>query len=154
VFWNSSGISADFGLSGLHLHAESLESLLTGGVAFATPDSSGHAVKAGSVFKLHPEFKEKWLAWDPPLTRATTTGRHTSESASSESTVAKQSDAIGEAKGEAKKDDDSPGFFARFFHHDGKNEETAKQDAEEYTDAAHQDAHHEKKHRLLGGRHQ
>lgn len=64
VFWNSSGISADLGLSGLHLHTESLSALLSGGIAFATPDSPGAPVKAGSVFKLHLEAKEDWMKWD------------------------------------------------------------------------------------------
>ena len=50
VFWNASGISADLGLHGLHVHAESLKALLSGGVAFATPPKPGHTVKAGSVF--------------------------------------------------------------------------------------------------------
>lgn len=64
VFWNSSGISADLGLSGLHVHTESLSALLAGGIAFATPDSPGPPVKAGSVFKLHLEAKEDWMKWD------------------------------------------------------------------------------------------
>ena len=63
VFWNASGISADLGLTGLHVHTESLEALLSGGVAFATPDSAGAQVKPGSVFRLHPEVEDKWLKW-------------------------------------------------------------------------------------------
>lgn len=63
VFWNASGISADLGLTGLHVHAESLKSLLTGGVAFATPPKPGHTVSEGSVFRLHPEAKKDWLKW-------------------------------------------------------------------------------------------
>jgi paraquat-inducible protein B len=63
VFWNASGISADLGLTGLHIHAESLQSLLSGGVAFATPGRMGERVKDGSVFKLHPEVKDEWLDW-------------------------------------------------------------------------------------------
>ena len=63
VFWNASGISANLGLKGLHVHTESLEALLSGGIAFATPDSAGAQVKPGSVFRLHPEVKDKWLKW-------------------------------------------------------------------------------------------
>jgi paraquat-inducible protein B len=63
VFWNASGISADLGLTGLHIHAESLQALLSGGIAFATPDRMGERVKDGSVFKLHPEVKDEWLDW-------------------------------------------------------------------------------------------
>jgi paraquat-inducible protein B len=65
VFWNASGISANLGLTGLHIHAESLQALLSGGVAFATPGGRGERVKDGSVFKLHPEVKDKWLDWKP-----------------------------------------------------------------------------------------
>ena len=63
VFWNASGVSANLGLKGLHVHTESLEALLSGGIAFATPDSAGAQVKPGSVFRLHPEVKDKWLKW-------------------------------------------------------------------------------------------
>ncbi|MEO1936575.1 MAG: MlaD family protein [Myxococcales bacterium] len=62
-FWNASGISANLGLKGLRVHTESLEALLSGGIAFATPDSAGAQVKAGSVFQLHAEAKEKWTKW-------------------------------------------------------------------------------------------
>jgi len=69
VFWNAGGISADLGLTGLHMHMESLEAMLAGGIAFATPDKPGARVKAGSVFKLHPEFKDDWLKWRPLIWR-------------------------------------------------------------------------------------
>jgi paraquat-inducible protein B len=60
VFWNAGGISANLGLTGLHVHAESLKALLSGGVAFATPPKPGHPVSDGSVFRLHPEAKGDW----------------------------------------------------------------------------------------------
>ncbi len=63
VFWNASGISADLGLTGLHIHAESLQALLSGGIAFATPDREGDPVAEGSVFPLQPEFKDEWQEW-------------------------------------------------------------------------------------------
>jgi paraquat-inducible protein B len=69
VFWNAGGVTADLGLTGLHMHMESLEALLAGGIAFATPDKPGGRVKAGSVFKLHPEVKDDWLKWRPLLWR-------------------------------------------------------------------------------------
>ena len=67
VFWNASGISADLGLTGLHIHTESLESILGGGIAFATPDKPGARAQAGSVFKLEPEGKDKWREWSPSI---------------------------------------------------------------------------------------
>lgn len=63
-FWNASGFSADLGLTGLHVHAESLKSLISGGVAFATPPKPGRTVKDGSVFELHPEAKDDWIDWE------------------------------------------------------------------------------------------
>ena len=56
VFWNSSGIGVDFGLfSGLEIQTESLESVMSGGVAFATPDNEdmGEQVNENAVFPLH-----------------------------------------------------------------------------------------------------
>lgn len=64
VFWNAGGITADLGLRGLHVHAESLSALVAGGVAFATPPKPGHAVSGGSVFRLHPEPKDDWTKWE------------------------------------------------------------------------------------------
>ena len=65
VFANASGISGDLGLSGVHVHMESLKALLSGGVAFATPDEPGPRAANGSVFELQPEFKGSWLKWKP-----------------------------------------------------------------------------------------
>ena len=67
VFWNTSGISADLSLTGFHIHTNSLESLVKGGVAFATPDSTGEPVARGSVFELHPKARDSWQGWSPSL---------------------------------------------------------------------------------------
>ena len=67
IFWNASGISADLGLTGLHLHAESLEGLLAGGLSFATPDKPGPQAKVGSVFELKKNEKEAWKKWSPSI---------------------------------------------------------------------------------------
>lgn len=66
VFFNVSGM--DFGLfSGLK--TESLEALVTGGVAFATPedDAMGKRVKKGRIFQLHDKAEGKWLRWAPRI---------------------------------------------------------------------------------------
>ena len=63
VFWNASGVSSSVGLRGLHIHAESLQAVLSGGVAFANPPDAGAPVAANSVFRLHREAKDEWLAW-------------------------------------------------------------------------------------------
>jgi paraquat-inducible protein B len=126
VFWNASGISADLGLTGLHVHAESLESLLSGGVAFATPNDPGPPVKPGSVFRLHPEVQDQWLHWSPAIWRGPPD----------------------EAPPAAKAAEHG---LARFFHHGGKNEEDADEDREHQRDAEQDAAHDEKKHGFLGG---
>ena len=118
VFWNASGISADLGLHGLHVHAESLKALLSGGVAFATPPKPGHTVKAGSVFALHAEAKDDWHKWQTDYS-------------------AKEGDGDGEKK---------PGIISRFFHHEDKTEEEAKQD-----DPTPEPTHEEHKHGFLHG---
>lgn len=66
-FWNVSGIGVHFGLSGLDIRTGSLETLLAGGVAFATPDEPGPEVEAGTIFPLHPEPESEWERWAPLL---------------------------------------------------------------------------------------
>jgi paraquat-inducible protein B len=52
-FWNASGLDVRAGLfSGVDIHSESIESLVTGGIAFATPDKTGNAVQNGQLFEL------------------------------------------------------------------------------------------------------
>ncbi len=102
VFWNASGISANLGLTGLHIHAESLESLLAGGIAFATPDSPGDRVKSGSVFRLEPEVKDDWLKWSPELSRGPAQKR---------------------AGGAKEADGKEHHGVAKFFHHEKKSED-------------------------------
>ena len=61
------------------------------------------AAKSGSVFKLHPEVKDDWLAWSPMIWRGPA-----------------------DQKPKAAKPEEHG--IARFFHHDGKTEDEAKQD--------------------------
>ena len=81
VFWNSSGIAVKFGLfSGATIRSKSIESLLEGGIAFATPDSSPLApqVTSGMVFPLRQNVEQSWLDWTPsiPLPREADTGEN------------------------------------------------------------------------------
>lgn len=70
-FWNASGVGVDFGLfGGLTVRADSLEAILTGGIAFATPSKKiGEQVQSGHRFDLAPEVNVEWLTWDPVLPR-------------------------------------------------------------------------------------
>ncbi len=67
-FWNASGFGVDLGLfGGLSVRAESIESLLTGGIGFATPTRPGDPVQHGHIFDLASEPKGDWLAWEPEI---------------------------------------------------------------------------------------
>ena len=69
-FWNASGFGFDFGLfKGASVRTESLESLLEGGIAFATPEGEqmGAAALPGHTFALFSEPKEEWLLWAPKI---------------------------------------------------------------------------------------
>jgi paraquat-inducible protein B len=59
-FWNTSGISLDLTADGFSLQAESLESLLSGGVAFETPEADGDGAPAenGGRYQLYESLAE------------------------------------------------------------------------------------------------
>jgi paraquat-inducible protein B len=52
---------------GVEINLESLRSLITGGVAFATPDADSPPAKDGSVFPLHDKPQKEWLDWAPKI---------------------------------------------------------------------------------------
>jgi paraquat-inducible protein B len=69
-FWNASGIGVDAGLfKGVKVRTESLEALLEGGIAFATPDNPimGGPAQPGQTFVLNDEVNEEWLKWAPKI---------------------------------------------------------------------------------------
>jgi paraquat-inducible protein B len=55
VFWNAGGLNMSLGADGIEVAMESLESLITGGVAFGLPKgvAAGEGVSAGQRFMLH-----------------------------------------------------------------------------------------------------
>jgi paraquat-inducible protein B len=70
-FWNSGGFTMKVGLLGANLHTNSLESLVAGGVSFATPDrdrpeAMGRAPE-GTVFDLQDDGDKAWLKWSPRI---------------------------------------------------------------------------------------
>jgi len=69
VFWNVSGAHVSAGLfKGLDIKVESLRSLVTGGISFATPDSpAAPPAKDGTVFPLHRDPRKEWLQWAPRI---------------------------------------------------------------------------------------
>lgn len=68
-FWNAGGVSFKMNLLGAELKSTSLESLFSGGVAFATPDGPALAPIApdGTLFTLHQELEKDWLKWQPRI---------------------------------------------------------------------------------------
>lgn len=68
-FWNTGGFSFKVSLFGAELKDTSLESLVTGGVAFATPDASPLAPPAAdsAQFNLASEPDKEWLKWSPKI---------------------------------------------------------------------------------------
>ncbi len=69
-FWNTGGFSLNLSLfGGASSQGNSLESLITGGVAFATPDSPTLAAEAprDAQFALAAEPDKDWLKWAPKI---------------------------------------------------------------------------------------
>lgn len=68
VFWNASGLDIAAGLfKGLKVEMESLQSLMAGGIAFATPDEPGEAVGNDHRFVLQDEAPEDARRWQPAI---------------------------------------------------------------------------------------
>lgn len=69
-FWNTGGFSFNVSLfGGAQFKDTSLESLVTGGVAFATPDTGPLAPAApnNAQFTLASEADKEWLKWNPRI---------------------------------------------------------------------------------------
>ncbi len=69
-FWNASGVTVKGGVfSGITVQTESVASLLSGGIALATPDNEemGPAVAEGFYFKLYDKAEPAWLDWSPVI---------------------------------------------------------------------------------------
>lgn len=69
-FWNEGGIDVQGSLLGVKIKAESLETIIKGGVSFATPPpamGSDDHVTDDTVFILHEQADEDWLEWGGEL---------------------------------------------------------------------------------------
>jgi paraquat-inducible protein B len=68
AFWDTSGVNVRGGLlKGVEVDIESLRTIATGGIEFATPSEKSPPVKPGTVFFLHDKPKDEWLAWTPRI---------------------------------------------------------------------------------------
>jgi len=67
-FWHASGLKIDAGIfSGVRVDMESIETLLAGGIAFATPKAVPVIIEQSTQFLLHQEPVELWLNWQPKI---------------------------------------------------------------------------------------
>jgi paraquat-inducible protein B len=67
-FWNAGGVNAHLGLfSGLNITAESAQTLISGGLAFATPVEYGPPATNGAVFTLNDKADSAWQDWNPVI---------------------------------------------------------------------------------------
>lgn len=62
-FWMNSGIDVSVGLDGLKLSADTLSSIIVGGVSMATPPQSGSKISTGHRFECSVNAEEEWLNW-------------------------------------------------------------------------------------------
>lgn len=66
-FWNAGGVPIKISLFGAEVRSTSVESLLTGAIAFASPDELGPIAEEGAVFQLSTEVNKDWLKWHPKI---------------------------------------------------------------------------------------
>ncbi len=66
-FWELGGAEVSLGFSGIDLELGSLRSLLSGGIALATPTQPGPRASTGQRFPLASEPEKEWLEWRPAL---------------------------------------------------------------------------------------
>jgi paraquat-inducible protein B len=67
-FWSAPGAEVQGGIfSGVNVKLESLGTLISGAIAFATPDPPGDPAKEGAEYTLNPEAKKEWMSWSPAL---------------------------------------------------------------------------------------
>ncbi len=62
-FWVTSGLGVDIGISGVKLNADSLSTIVRGGISFATPTigEDRSPIAAGHLFVLHDTPDSDWL---------------------------------------------------------------------------------------------
>ena len=68
-FWNTSGINIEAGIfSGINIDSESIETLIAGGIAFATPAlDESESQRKKSAFTLHQNIDTDWLEWQTKI---------------------------------------------------------------------------------------
>ena len=67
-FWRKQGIKADLGLFGSKIKVNSLDTILKGGIEFATPNEEQPMAPVGTVFALQEDEPKNLKEWKPSLT--------------------------------------------------------------------------------------
>lgn len=69
VFWNVSGVNMSIGISGATVQAGTVDSILRGGIAFATPDNEALQPQAeeNKAYLLHKTAEEDWTLWNAAI---------------------------------------------------------------------------------------
>lgn len=65
VFWNTSGVDVSIGLSGANIKSGTIDSLVRGGITFATPEQTQlqPAAPPETSFFLYSQAEESWRSW-------------------------------------------------------------------------------------------
>lgn len=66
-FWNAGGSPLQISLFGGGSQKKSLQSIITGAVAFATPEEAAEAAEDGAQFSLANDADKDWLKWSPHI---------------------------------------------------------------------------------------
>ena len=67
-FWNAGGINIHIGLfSGANISAESAQTLISGGIEFATPPDFQNPATNGAIFSLNEKSEDEWRKWSPAI---------------------------------------------------------------------------------------
>lgn len=66
-FYNVGGVHADIGLLQSDIRSQSFRTLISGGIAFATPDTLEPPAPDGLAFRLYEKPEDEWLGWAPAI---------------------------------------------------------------------------------------
>jgi paraquat-inducible protein B len=66
-FWNAGGVNFNVGLFGSDITTPSLQALLGGALAFATPEAFQEAAPNDTAFRLYEKPQDEWLNWAPAI---------------------------------------------------------------------------------------
>ncbi len=67
IFYNATALGLEVGLGGVKVKTETLETMLSGGIAVVTPTKAAKQAEEMRVFKLYDEAEDEWLKWHPRL---------------------------------------------------------------------------------------